>query len=88
MTTPIKNAFKGIVLSNVQTVIMPSCAHEILRCCPNVKDVTCNEDDGLKLAGALCFSKASKLNALRNVQLTDATAKSECFKNMSTRSHT
>ena len=42
ITTAIKNAFKGCSLPSVETAVLPAAAHDILRCCPNVRDVTCN----------------------------------------------
>jgi hypothetical protein len=79
MTTPIRNAFEGKSFPTVRTVIMPSCAHEILRCCPEVEDVTCNEDDGSKLIGALVAAKCNNLVTLRGISLTTAQAKRECL---------
>ncbi|KAG8720875.1 hypothetical protein FRC09_008842 [Ceratobasidium sp. 395] len=63
MTTALKDAFKGSTFPSIRTVIMPNCAHEILRCCPGVESVTCNEDDGGKLVSALLEAGCSKLQA-------------------------
>ncbi|KAF8217984.1 hypothetical protein K438DRAFT_1952843 [Mycena galopus ATCC 62051] len=46
-------AFKKITLHAVQTIILPSYAHAILRACPNVRDVSCNEEIGEKLFDTL-----------------------------------
>jgi len=75
MTTAIKNAFEGHKFPSVRTVIMPSCAHEILRCCPGVEDLTCNEDDGSKLIGALTAAKYTNLKMLRGISPNKALAK-------------
>jgi len=75
MTTPIRNAFRGKSFPTVRTVIMPSCAHEILRCCPAVEDLTCNENDGSKLVGALVAAKCNNLRTLRGISPSTAQAK-------------
>lgn len=49
MTTAIKDAFEGIVLPHVRTVIVPGYGHELLKCCPGVRSVRCIRDDGSKL---------------------------------------
>lgn len=49
MMTPLKEAFEGKRYPQIRAIILPSCAHAILRACPEVRDVTCNEDDGSKL---------------------------------------
>ena len=49
MTTALKDAFEGKKYPQIRTIILPNCAHHILRACPEVRDVTCNEDDGGKL---------------------------------------
>jgi hypothetical protein len=72
MTTPIKNAFKGKSFHTVRTVIMPSCAHEILRCYPAVENLTCGEGDGNKLVGALAAAKCSNLRTLSGIELNAA----------------
>lgn len=79
MTTAIKVAFVGVVLRGVRNVILPSCAHEILRCCPKVEDVTCNEDDGSKLVGALAATKCTELRTIRGINLTDTLSKRMFF---------
>lgn len=81
MTTALKNAFEGRSFPGVRTMILPACAHEILRCCPLVEDVTCNESDGSKIVTALCAAKASKLTSLRGVSLTDNSVKRERLPN-------
>lgn len=56
-------------------MILPSEAHEILRCCPGVENVTCTKASGSQIANALCAVKAKNLVSLHSVPLTDATAK-------------
>ncbi|KAG9090901.1 hypothetical protein FRC07_011987, partial [Ceratobasidium sp. 392] len=67
MTTALKDAFKGSSFPSVRTVVMPNCAHEILRCCPEVESITCNEDDGGKLVAAVVEAGCSKLQVVKNV---------------------
>lgn len=67
MTKALKDAFEGNVFPSIEKVILPTCAHEILRCCPEVREVTCNEDDGGRLVSALAQNGCKKLEILRNV---------------------
>ena len=53
MTTTLKNHFEGKSFPQIRNIILPSCAHNILRACPGVTSVTCNEDDGSKLVSAI-----------------------------------
>jgi hypothetical protein len=77
MTTAIKTAFKGHTFLSVRTVVVPSCAHEILRRCPGVEDLTCNKDidDESKLIGALASAKCGNLKTLRGISPNKAQAK-------------
>lgn len=67
ITGALKGAFEGSSFPSVRTVIMPTCAHEILRCCPGTRDVTCIEDDGGRLVSALADAGCNKLEAIRHV---------------------
>ena len=49
ITTTLKNSFQHMHYPQIQKVILPSCAHNILRACPKVRQVICNQDDGSKL---------------------------------------
>ena len=53
LTTVLKDEFEGKQYPQIRTVVLPTCAHYILRACPNVLDVTCNEDDGSQLLSAM-----------------------------------
>jgi len=76
MTTPLKNAFEGFSYPWIKTVILPSCAHNILRCCPGVISVTCTEEDGSKLVGALAAANSTKVEVLVDVFPSVTMAKS------------
>lgn len=62
MMTPIKVAFENKRLPQIRTIILPDCAHHLLRSCPEVRDVSCNEDGGSRLLGAI-------QKACRNVEV-------------------
>ena len=49
MTTAIKNGFQGVVLPGIRTLIIPGHCHEILKCCPQVTKLWCNDGNGSKL---------------------------------------
>lgn len=75
MTAHLQSAFGGHVFPQITTVVLPSCAHNVLRCCPNVKDVTNIGEDGTKLAGAIC-KECPRVERVANFGLTDYTLKS------------
>ncbi|KAF8582647.1 hypothetical protein K439DRAFT_137300 [Ramaria rubella] len=66
MTTAFKNSFEGISLPSIHTAILSSCAHNILRCCPEVRYVTCTEENGSKLVSAIaqCCPKVEGLHGI------------------------
>jgi hypothetical protein len=70
MTTALKTAFEGLQLPSVRTVILPTYAHELLRCCPDVRRVTCTSGDGSRLVTAI--AKACKRVEVLEQFWTDA----------------
>ncbi|KAH7345412.1 hypothetical protein B0J17DRAFT_608601 [Rhizoctonia solani] len=64
MTSIFKRHFEGNIFPTIQKVVMPTCAHEILRCCPGIRDVTCNEGDGGTLVSAVVSTGGSNLEAM------------------------
>ena len=75
MSTYLKSAFEGHVFPQIKTVVLPSCAHNILRSCPNVKDVTNIEENGTKLASAIC-KECPQVERVASFKVTDLTLKS------------
>jgi hypothetical protein len=75
MSSHLKFAFQGHVFPQIKTVVLPSCAHNILRSCPNVKDVTNIEENGTKLAGAIS-KECPQVERVANLRVTDFTLKS------------
>lgn len=67
MTTPLKKAFEKVSLSQIKTLILPSCAHNILRSCPNVTDLTCNAEDGKKLVTALTQASIRNVEVIQGI---------------------
>jgi hypothetical protein len=53
MTTRLKEAFDGVTMPSIRTIVMPAIAHHILRSCPNVEDVTCTVGDGSQILGTI-----------------------------------
>lgn len=53
ITTPLRDAFNGFEFPSVETVVLPTQAHHILRCCPNAKKVVCNDGDASQLISAV-----------------------------------
>jgi len=75
MSTILKSNFEDHVFPQIKTIVLPSCAHNILRSCPNVKDVTNIEGDGTGLAGAICKA-CPRVERVANFRVTDFTLKS------------
>ncbi|KDQ60174.1 hypothetical protein JAAARDRAFT_125597 [Jaapia argillacea MUCL 33604] len=67
MTSALGKAFENVSLPTIRTVILPSCAHNIIKCCPEVRDVTCNEDDGSKLIGSLVKGGCNKVERIAGI---------------------
>ena len=53
MTTHLKKVFEGRSFPSIRTVVLPTHAHEILRCCKNARVVICNHGDGSQLLTAM-----------------------------------
>ncbi|KAG5652933.1 hypothetical protein H0H81_003009 [Sphagnurus paluster] len=75
MTTVLKNAFQGSIFPSVRTVVLPDYAHEILRCCPNVRRVICTHKDGTKLISAIAKHKTRTLEVLEGIATGEASMK-------------
>lgn len=65
ITTAIKEAFEGCSLPSVQTAVLPPAAHDILRCCPNVRDVTCSGE--IERVHMLCAAIVAKCPKVERV---------------------
>ncbi|TCD71638.1 hypothetical protein EIP91_007385 [Steccherinum ochraceum] len=74
MTSMLKTHFEGHVFPQVRTVILPNCAHNVLRSCPEVRSVTCNEHDGGKLIAPI-GSSCKKVETLVNIRPSAAIIK-------------
>ncbi|KAJ7102839.1 hypothetical protein C8R44DRAFT_746809 [Mycena epipterygia] len=66
--------FEDIELPGVRTIILPSYTHAILAACPNVRDVSCNEETGAKLFDTL-VDCCPKVERIQGFQLTPAKLK-------------
>ncbi|CAA7269121.1 unnamed protein product [Cyclocybe aegerita] len=54
MSTMFKGAFEGRSFPQIRTVVLPSQAHHVLRCCPEARRVICNSyDHGSQLVSAI-----------------------------------
>lgn len=75
LTTPLKNAFEGLVFPQIRTVILPAVAHNVLRCCPEVREVTSPAGDCTSVLGAI-------LKNCRKVEILDVVVNDEAMKRM------
>jgi hypothetical protein len=53
MTSHLKQAFEGRSFPSIRTVILPTHAHEVMRCCKEATTVICNYGDGSQIATAI-----------------------------------
>ncbi|CAE6467857.1 unnamed protein product [Rhizoctonia solani] len=67
MSAALREAFRGNVFPSIQKIILPAYTHEILRCCPEIREVTCNDGDDTRLVGALVYNGSKKLEVLRGI---------------------
>ncbi|KAG9318005.1 hypothetical protein JVU11DRAFT_66 [Chiua virens] len=67
MTTSIKNGFEGKRFPLVRRILLPSSAHGIIKCCPNVEEVTCTEGDGSTIVGSLVKGKCCQVRVLKGI---------------------
>jgi hypothetical protein len=72
---PLELCFKGKSLPSIQRIVLPTRAHEILKCCSKVREVTCNEGDGRQLIDALLYAGCNGLESLRGVMVEPALTK-------------
>ncbi|KAG8690150.1 hypothetical protein FRC11_013513 [Ceratobasidium sp. 423] len=75
MSAALREAFRGNIFPSIQKIILPAGTHEILRCCPEIREVTCNEGDDTRLVGALVYNGAKKLEVLRKIYGVPSTMK-------------
>ncbi|KAF8120242.1 hypothetical protein EV363DRAFT_1374196, partial [Boletus edulis] len=57
--TVIRNAFRGSLL--------PASAHEIIKRCPNLEEVTCVDEDGSKIVQSLVEAKCHQVRILKGI---------------------
>ncbi|KAF8437494.1 hypothetical protein L210DRAFT_2329720 [Boletus edulis BED1] len=67
MTTVIKNGFEGKQFPSVRRISLPPSAHEIIKSCPHLEEVTCTEGDGSTIIGSLIKGKCQELRVIKGV---------------------
>lgn len=67
MTTAIKNGFEGKRLPSVRKITLPCQAHEIIKSCPNLEEVTCSEGEGSTIIGSLLKGNCQQVRILRGI---------------------
>jgi len=71
MSNTLKEAFDGHVFPQVRTISLPSHAHHILRCCPEVRTVICNtrmDASALVSAMAKVCKKVEEVQGFRGLE--------------------
>ena len=69
MSSDLKRTFEGHVFPQVRTISLPSHAHHILRCCPEVRRVICNsrmDSSTLVSAIAMGCKKVEEVQGFRS----------------------
>ncbi|CAE6476601.1 unnamed protein product, partial [Rhizoctonia solani] len=67
MIQSLKKYFAGNSFPTIQRLILPTSAHDILRCCPKMREVTCTAGDGMQIVATLAHAGCPKLEILRGV---------------------
>lgn len=67
MTTAIKNGFEGKRFPSVRRISLPCSAHEIIKRCPDLEEVTCTEGDGSTIVGSLIKGKCQQVRVLKGI---------------------
>ena len=75
MASAIGLALRGKSFPSVKTLVLPTCAHELLPRCPNVEDVTCNEDSGGLITTSIQAGHCVNIVKLLGVKLSPVTLK-------------
>ncbi|KAJ7666835.1 hypothetical protein DFH06DRAFT_1470006 [Mycena polygramma] len=70
----ITAAFDKIELPSMRVIILPSHAYSILAACPNVRDVSCNEETGSKLFKTL-IKRCPRVERIQGFGLTSSNLK-------------
>ncbi|EUC61992.1 hypothetical protein RSOL_411830 [Rhizoctonia solani AG-3 Rhs1AP] len=71
----LKKYFEGYSFQSIQKVVLPTFAHDILRCCPKVREVICNAGEGRQVIGALVHTGCPKLEILRGIPVSSIVSK-------------
>lgn len=80
MAYAIQTAVEGRTFPSVRTLVLPTCAHDMLPHCPAVESVTCNEDTGGLITSAIKIGHGSNIRELLGIKLTPITLKRTSFK--------
>ncbi|KAF8126501.1 hypothetical protein EV363DRAFT_1347687 [Boletus edulis] len=67
MQTVIRNAFRGKRFPSVRRISLPSSAHEIIKRCLNLEEVTCVDGDGSKIVQSLVEAKCHQVRILKGI---------------------
>ncbi|KAF8431458.1 hypothetical protein L210DRAFT_3560404 [Boletus edulis BED1] len=65
--TVIRNAFRGKRFPSVRRISLPASAHEIIKRCPNLEEVTCVDEDGSKIVQSLVEAKCHQVRILKGI---------------------
>jgi hypothetical protein len=68
MTTAIKNGFEGKRFPSVRRITLPCPAHEIIKRCPNLEEVTCSEGDGSTIVGSLVKGNCRQVRVIKGIR--------------------
>lgn len=77
MSGVIRTATERKTFPSIRTIVLPTCAHHVLQCTPNIEDITCNEYDGGLLTSSIRDGACRNIKRLAGIKLTNVTLKRE-----------
>ena len=83
MNNDLITAFVGLRLPSVRTIRLPTHAHRVLRCCPEVRRIICIGGDGGRLLTAM-MEVCKNVEVLERFELHEKYMKRNLYSLMST----
>lgn len=79
MVSLLKDAFANEKYPQIRTVVLPSLAHGVLRACPEVRDVTCNDALGAQLLLSAIDTECRKVEVVSGIDVRTKIGPSKSF---------
>lgn len=79
MVSLLKDAFANEKCPQIRTIVLPGLAHGILRACPEVRDVTCNDALGSQLLLSAIDTECRKVEIVAGIDVRTKIGPSKSF---------